>query len=92
MSRPLKTLDRVLRGTSDANIAFDDLRGMLKHLGFVERVRGDHHIFSRDEVVEILNLQPKAGKAKPYQVRQVRNVILAYRLAGNPTGESDDGQ
>jgi hypothetical protein len=27
-------------------------------------------------VEEILNLQPKNGKGKPYQVNQVRNVIL----------------
>jgi hypothetical protein len=37
-------------------------------------------------VAEILNLQPKGAKAKPYQVQQVRKVILKYRLAG---GEDD---
>ena len=51
-----------------------------RHLGFDERVRGDHHIFSRKGVEEILNLQPKRAKAKPYQVEQVRNVILNYGL------------
>jgi len=49
-------------------------------LGFGERIRGSHHIFSRDGVEEILNLQPKGSKAKPYQVKQVRHVILKYRL------------
>jgi predicted RNA binding protein YcfA (HicA-like mRNA interferase family) len=78
-----KTMDAVLRGTSDANIGFRDLCNLLQHLGFDERVRGSHHIFTRDDVEEILNLQPKRDKAKPYQVKQVRNVILRYRLAGD---------
>jgi hypothetical protein len=87
VSRPAKTLERILRGTGDANIAFDDLRGLLRHLGFAERIRGGHHIFTRDGVAEILNLQPKGGKAKPYQVRQVRDVIVGYGLAGEPDDE-----
>lgn len=91
MSRPAKTLDKVLRGTADANIRFDDLRGLLKHLGFAERVKGGHHIFTRDGVVEILNLQAKkGGKAKPYQVKQVRDVIVRYGLALRVVTDTDD--
>lgn len=75
-------LDRILRGTSDANIAFAELRRLLKRLGFAERIRGDHYIFSKEGVEEILNLQPKGAQAKPYQVKQVRGVIVKYRLAG----------
>ena len=77
-----KTLIQVLRGQSDANMRFADLRGLLQRLGFVERIRGSHHIFWKEGVEEILNLQPKGGKAKPYQVKQVRHVILKYRLGG----------
>jgi len=51
-------------------------------LGFDERIRGSHHIFTKDGVEEILNLQPKGVKAKPYQVKQVRGVILKYKLGG----------
>ena len=83
MGKRNATLDAVLRGTSDANIAFSDLCGLLKRLGFDERIRGDHHIFSHIGVEEILNLQPKQAKAKPYQVRQVRAVIHRYHLAGD---------
>jgi hypothetical protein len=83
MAKRDKTLDSVLRGTSDANIAFSDLCALLKRLGFSERVRGDHHIFTRDGVEEILNLQPKQARGKPYQVKQVRAVIHRYRLAGD---------
>lgn len=84
MSRAAKTLDRVLRGTSDANIRFGDLCALLEHLGFDLRIRGDHHIFTRAGVVEILNLQPNKGKAKPYQVRQVREVIQQHGLENEP--------
>jgi hypothetical protein len=77
-----RVLQRVLRGTSDANIPFGALCQLLRHLGFHERVRGDHHIFTRDGVEEILNLQPKGANAKAYQVKQVRAVILKYRLGG----------
>jgi hypothetical protein len=84
VSKITKTLDRVLRGNADANTRFGDIRALLKHLGFAERIRGDHHIFSRDDVPEILNLQPRSGKAKAYQVKQVRGVITGYKLAGVP--------
>ena len=83
MARHDKTLNAVLRGTSDANISFVDLCRLLSQLGFSERIRGGHHIFTRDGVDEILNLQPKQAKAKRYQVKQVREVIVKYRLAGD---------
>lgn len=82
-----KTLDRVLRGVSDANIRFDELRRVLKRLGFEERIRGDHHIFSRDGVEEILNLQPRGSLAKAYQVKQVRTVVVQYKLAEEQDAE-----
>lgn len=84
MSKLDKVLLAVLRGTSDANIAFADLRYLLDRLGFQERIRGSHHIFVRDHVEEIMNLQPRSGgMAKPYQVKQVRQVILKYKLGGS---------
>jgi predicted RNA binding protein YcfA (HicA-like mRNA interferase family) len=72
---------RVLQGTSDANIRFNELRDLLSSLGFAERVRGSHHIFTRDGIAEILNLQPRGSLAKPYQVRQVRRLLVQYKLA-----------
>ena len=73
---------QVLEGTADANIRFADLRRLLLSLGFVERIKGSHHIFARPDVAEIMNLQPRAALAKPYQVKQVRAVLLRYKLAG----------
>lgn len=65
MSKHAKTLQRVIDGKSDANIRFDDLRALLDYLGFTERIRGDHHIYTREGVDEILNLQPRGALAKP---------------------------
>jgi predicted RNase H-like HicB family nuclease len=76
MARANKLLDQILRGGADANIPFSGMVQLLKRLGFQERVKGSHHIFFRDGVAEILNLQPYSGKCKPYQVKQVRNVII----------------
>ncbi|HEY1947530.1 MAG TPA: type II toxin-antitoxin system HicA family toxin [Bryobacteraceae bacterium] len=76
-----QVLLQVLQGAADANIRFDDLRSLLATLGFNERVKGSHHIFTKPEVMEILNLQPKGAFAKPYQVKQVRRVIVRYKLA-----------
>jgi predicted RNA binding protein YcfA (HicA-like mRNA interferase family) len=58
------------------------LRQLLNGLGFQERIRGSHHIYTKDSVMEIINFQTKDSKAKPYQVKQVRNLILKYKLAG----------
>ena len=71
---------KLLSGASDGDIGFSELCQLLKRLGFDERIRGDHHIFTKSGVVEIINLQPKGNKAKVYQVKQVRNLILKYRL------------
>lgn len=74
-------LTRILSGNSDRNIRFAELCGVLTRLGFDERTRGSHHIFTRDGVEEIVNLQPReGGMAKPYQVRQVRGLIAKYKL------------
>ena len=84
MTRHEKVLQKILRGSSDANVGFDELCELLRRLGFDERQRsGSHRIFTRDGIVEILNLQPLAGgRAKVYQVKQVRQLILKYGLAG----------
>jgi len=81
MARTHKLLEQILRGDADANISFSGMVQLLRRLGFRERVKGDHHIFFREGVPEILNLQPRGNKCKPYQVKQVRNVIIANGLA-----------
>ena len=82
MPRADKLRQRILSGRADAKIRFDNLRLFLLRLGFIERRRGSHHIFRKEGVRERLNLQRDGNHAKPYQVRQVRQVILKYRLEG----------
>ena len=67
-------------GSADADLGFDDLCSLLKQMGFIERIHGDHHIFTQAGMEEILNLRPKGAQAKPYQVKQVRNLIHKYSL------------
>ncbi len=81
MSKHAKLLEKILSGTADANIPFDALCHLLQRLAFQRRVRGSHHIFFGDGIEEILNLQPRGTNAKPYQVKQVRQIILKYKLA-----------
>ncbi len=84
MSKTDKIRDKILLGFSDANIDFDDLRRLLINLEFDERIKGSHHIFTKDGIEEIINIQPIGSKAKAYQVKQTRNLILKYKLgAGN---------
>ena len=80
MGKLEKLYEHILMRRSDANVPFETLRTLLRRLGFDERIKGDRHIFTKDGVEEILNLQPKDGKGKPYQVKQVRDVILKYHL------------
>jgi len=82
MSQYKKLLLSILSGTQDKSILFADLRTVLDSLGFQCRIRGDHFIYTKDGVEEIINIQPAGNKAKPYQVRQVRNIILKYQLGG----------
>lgn len=73
----------VLRGTNDQNISFSDLQKLLNRLGFQCRIKGDHFIYTKTGVDEIINIQPRhGGRAKPYQVKQVREIILKYGLGG----------
>ena len=78
MNQYVELRQRILSGRSEANIRFDELRAFLLRLGFVERVRGSHHIFRKEGIRERLNLQRDGSHAKPYQVRQVRQIILRH--------------
>ncbi len=80
MIKVKKTLNQILKGRSDANIAFSDLINLLSSLGFDMRTKGSHHVFRKDGIIEKINLQKDEKNAKPYQVRQVRNIIIKYKL------------
>jgi hypothetical protein len=76
-----KLLAKILNGKSDMDIPFVQVCHLLESLGFEQRIRGDHHIFTRNDVVEIINLQPKGSKGKPYQIKQIRNILLQYKIS-----------
>ena len=80
MGKYEKLITTILSGRSDQSIRFTELTHLLSAMGFDERINGDHHIFYKQGIEEILNLQPKGSQAKAYQVKQVRNLILKYRL------------
>ncbi len=69
-----------MSGRSDSNIRFSELCSLLDTLGLESRIKGSHHIYWKEGLPEILNIQPLGSNAKAYQVKQVRNFILKYRL------------
>ena len=83
MGQYQKLLIDILSGEKDRNIMFSDLRMILNRMGFQCRIKGDHFIYTKEGVDEIINLQPIGNKAKPYQVKQVRQIILHYYFGGD---------
>jgi predicted RNA binding protein YcfA (HicA-like mRNA interferase family) len=63
------------------NLRFTDVARLVESLGFqLARVNGSHHIFTHAAMPELVNLQDVAGKAKPYQVRQILKLVDRYKL------------
>ena len=82
-----KLLQSIMSGQHDKHIRFHDLQTILKRMGFRERIKGDHFIYTKIGIAEKINIQPSGNMAKPYQVKQVRSIILKYKL-----GVDDDVQ
>jgi len=82
VSQRNKQLLAIMSGLSDSSIRFSELCSILDSLGFSCRIKGDHHIFYMTGIDEIINIQPLGSKAKAYQVKQIRNIILRYKLGG----------
>jgi len=75
-----KVYQRIMGGEQDSNIKFADLQYILSKVNFRCRIKGDHYIYTREDVEEIINIQPNGNKAKPYQVKQVRYIFLKYNI------------
>lgn len=75
-----KLVQSILSGRQDQSFRFSEITHLLLVLGFSERIKGSHHIYYRPDIPEIINIQPKGSQAKPYQVKQVRNIIVKYQL------------
>ena len=81
MAQWQKFLDRLLSGKSDNNLNFDDVRNLLKRLGFTERIRGSHHVYERTDLPELVDIQTlKDGKAKAYQIAQIRDLFRKHNI------------
>jgi hypothetical protein len=78
---PEKTKAALLEAARDYGHRFADIVHFLERNGWKSRQKGSHHIFTRSGVPILLNLQPeKDGKAKGYQVRQVRRALIQFNL------------
>ena len=74
-----KLLEKVLSGSK--NISFHDMVTLVEAFGFsLSRSKGSHFIFSHPQIPELVNLQEKNGKTKPYQVRQFLELVEKYDL------------
>ncbi|MBI4651833.1 type II toxin-antitoxin system HicA family toxin [Candidatus Desantisbacteria bacterium] len=82
MSKYERLMQQIVSGRADANISFNDLCNLLLRFGFEMRISGSHHIFRKAGIEEKINLQKDGNKAKPYQVKQARYIILKYKLGG----------
>lgn len=82
MGKHEKLIFKIFRGVSDANIRFEELREILLALGFEERTKGSHCVYRKKGIADKINIQKDGSKAKPYQVRQVRSVLVRYKLVG----------
>jgi hypothetical protein len=80
VGRKRKLLERILSARSDANIPFEQTRTLLKSLGFSEDTEGDHFIYRKEGIPVRINIQPQGAKCKPYQVRQIRKVLVDYNF------------
>lgn len=74
-----RLLQKLLSGSK--NIRFSEAVACAKAFGFqLSRTTGDHHIYVHPEIPELVNLQAVDGKAKPYQVKQLLQIIERYNL------------
>jgi hypothetical protein len=80
MGKHEKLIQKILSGHRDQSVHFSEAVSLLMSLGFSQRIKGDHYIFYRKDIVEIINIQPDGSKTKPYQVRQIRDLIVKYKL------------
>lgn len=89
MKRYRKIREDIMSGRSDKNISEEDMEFFLSKIGATHRrTKGSHIQYSVDNIPELINIQPKNGKIKPYQVKGIRNIVSKYRLG---EGGNDDG-
>jgi predicted RNA binding protein YcfA (HicA-like mRNA interferase family) len=74
-----KLLQKIISGSR--NVRFREAVRLAEAFGFrLDRISGSHHIFVHPEIPELLNLQNVAGKAKPYQMKQLIKIVEKHNL------------
>ncbi len=75
-----KLLAKALAGSK--NLRFTEAITLAKAFGYrLVRTKGSHHILVHPKIKELINLQEVGGKAKPYQVRQLLDIVERYNLS-----------
>ncbi len=75
-----KLVQQILSGRQDKSILFSEAVSLMQRLGFSMRIKGSHRIFFQEGIDEIINLQPDGSKAKAYQIKQIRDIMVKYQL------------
>jgi len=77
---PRNLLDRLAHGQL-TNVRFGDLQRLVEALGFeLDRVSGSHHLYRHPTIGRRINLQARGGQAKPYQLRQLLELVERHAL------------
>ncbi|HEY3760430.1 MAG TPA: type II toxin-antitoxin system HicA family toxin [Verrucomicrobiae bacterium] len=74
-----KLLEKAIN--SPQNLRFTEAIKLAGAFGFkLDRIRGSHHILKRSGIPELLNFQNVGGKLKPYQIKQMLEIVESYDL------------
>lgn len=82
-----KKLYRQIIEEGKSSLSFADLQFFLEKTGFSLRCKGDHFIYTLNGISEIINIQPDGKSAKKYQIKQIRQIVLKYKLGGDSDEE-----
>jgi hypothetical protein len=88
VSRRAKLIEKILDRNKTNNVTFAELCECATEVGWQKKTRAgtSHVLYWHTECPDLLNLQPGPnGKAKPYQVKLVRNSIINLRARGKLT-------
>ena len=79
MTRITKLYEQMLRNKRGN---FADLQKLLLAHGFrLDRVRGSHEVYVRDDVPQHITIQPNGKEAMDYQIREFLRIVREYRLS-----------
>lgn len=79
MTRITKLYEQMLRNKRGK---FADLQKLLLAHGFkLNRVRGSHEVYVREDVPEHITIQPNGKEAMDYQVREFLRIVKEYRIS-----------